>query len=154
MERVGPDDWMLWRDLRLRALADSPDAFASTLAREQSFSEDEWRARLVGSSYVGRLGVAPAAIGAGVRQAEDHLQVVAMWTAPEARGHGLGSAILTALVATAAEENRRLELDVAVDNEVARSLYERHGFVATGERQPLRAGSALEVEKMVSSLPG
>src|SRR5690348_9548863 len=38
-------DWQALREIRLQALLDAPDAFASTHAREAAFGEDEWRQR-------------------------------------------------------------------------------------------------------------
>lgn len=43
---VTEDDWALWRDLRSRVLVTDPDAFGSTLEREQAFTESDWRARV------------------------------------------------------------------------------------------------------------
>ena len=34
-------DWQALREIRLQALLDAPDAFASTHAREAAFGEDE-----------------------------------------------------------------------------------------------------------------
>ena len=48
--------------------------------------------------------------------------------------------------------DRRCHLDVALGNDAARGLYEAYGFVATGEVEPLREGSAQLLERMV--LPG
>jgi hypothetical protein len=38
-------DWQALRQLRLRALADAPDAFASTLEAELAFPDEVWRQR-------------------------------------------------------------------------------------------------------------
>ena len=43
----------------------------------------------------------------------------------------------------------RLHLDVNTTNAGARALYERAGYVATGETRPLRDGSDERVERMV-----
>lgn len=41
-----PADWERSRAVRLRALADAPDAFWSTLEQEEHLPADAWRARL------------------------------------------------------------------------------------------------------------
>ena len=43
------NEWRVYRDLRLRALADSPDAFGSTLAAETGRLDAEWARRLASS---------------------------------------------------------------------------------------------------------
>src|SRR5262245_36055761 len=46
VRRFTPAEWRKYRELRLRALADSPDAFGSTLAQEQGRPEADWSTRL------------------------------------------------------------------------------------------------------------
>ncbi|MFD0888199.1 GNAT family N-acetyltransferase, partial [Streptosporangium algeriense] len=45
---LGADDWPLWRELRLAALAEAPAAFGAKLADWQGEGdrEDRWRGRL------------------------------------------------------------------------------------------------------------
>ncbi|HEY3528770.1 MAG TPA: GNAT family N-acetyltransferase [Nocardioides sp.] len=143
LRRLGPDDWASFRDIRLRALAESPDAFASTLAREQAFGEDDWRTRLTGPVYA-VADPEPVAVG-GLFDADGVFHVWGMWTDPAHRGRGHARRILDALIPADADA----VLDVNVNNEGARAAYERYGFVGTGRLEPLREGSEQRVELMV-----
>ncbi len=41
-----PDDWQVYRDVRLRMLRETPDAYASSYAVEAAFPESRWWQRL------------------------------------------------------------------------------------------------------------
>ena len=71
-----------------------------------------------------------------------------MWVAPEARGCGLGQGILRELLEQADQLDRTVPLHVTEGNDGARCLYEAHGFVSTGEWEPLRKGSSLRIETL------
>ena len=94
VRRVGPDDWEAWRDIRLRSLRDSPDAFGSTYEREAPFTEALWRERLTQGPRVLVLEDGePVALGGGF-PVDAGLMVFGMWTDPAHRGRGHARAIL------------------------------------------------------------
>ncbi|WP_433087826.1 GNAT family N-acetyltransferase [Dactylosporangium sp. CA-052675] len=142
VRRLGPQDWALWRDVRLAALADSPRAFGSTLEREQAFDEDRWRAWLEpakGLKAVARESEGTAGIvGVWVPEDRDGAgELFSMWVHPAWRGRGAGDLLVTEAIAWAGERGlTALDLWVVGDNVAARRLYERHGFRPTGEAQP------------------
>jgi ribosomal protein S18 acetylase RimI-like enzyme len=141
-------EWELWRDLRHRVLATDPDAFGSTLAREQAFTEADWRLRVRGGrSFVAFVDDRPVGMGALLAEESGGWSVVAMWVDPEARGLGIGRRVLDHLVATV-PAGAVVGLWVT-DGNPARHLYESAGFVGTGEVAPLRPGSVLTKSRMV-----
>jgi RimJ/RimL family protein N-acetyltransferase len=62
-----------------------------------------------------------------------HSGVLGMGVIAEYRGQGLGPALMDATLKAAKDRGlKRIELTVRVDNERARRLYERFGFVTEG----------------------
>lgn len=145
--RLRPDDWETLRDVRLAALADAPDAFGSTLAREQAFDEAEWQRRIATSPSflawrdgepVGLVGVLNRAEISGQGSAQGW-ELVAMWVKSDARGGEAAHLLAAAVIETVrAAQASRLNLWVAEDNARARAFYLRAGFEPTGARQVFR----------------
>jgi GNAT superfamily N-acetyltransferase len=143
-------DWEALRELRLRALADAPDAFASTLQEEAALPEQVWRQRAQGGagsvSFIARedgVGIGMAAIFA-VANAPGRVHLVGMWVDPRHRRRGVAQALVERAVRWAKQRQaREVILWVADHNLPARLLYERVGFQPTGERQPLPSNPAL-----------
>ena len=79
----------------------------------------------------------------------DHAEVKSMFTAPAARGQGVGDAVLRALIDLAAAEGvPRLRLETGRGLDAACRLYERHGFRPRGPFGSYRAnGSSLFYER-------
>jgi GNAT superfamily N-acetyltransferase len=154
VRRLGPDDWRMWREVRLAALAGAPYAYGSTLRRERAFDESTWRERLsaAGSMTAVALdGAEPVGAIATFTPAEGAVpMLVAAWVHPAHRGRGVGDALMTDVLAWARENGRDgLELRVADDNEPARRLFLRNGFVPTGHREPLESDPAVFTEQLV-----
>ncbi|MGH0035732.1 MAG: N-acetyltransferase family protein [Myxococcota bacterium] len=153
-----PHDWETLRDLRLRALADAPDAFARTLAEEQGLSDEDWARRLSeASSTAWQLSAVaeregkPVGLAYGRLEAEgsSRAHLYSMWVAPEARRSGVGRAIVQAVASWARGAGARcLELRVTESNAAAVRLYASQGFRSTSERSPLREGSPLLVRTL------
>jgi ribosomal protein S18 acetylase RimI-like enzyme len=77
-----------------------------------------------------------AAVGTGLLRWRGRIgypQLEDLWVQPRLRNAGIGSTILDAVEAAAAERSERLGLAVAVENEGARRLYGRHGYVNTDQ---------------------
>ncbi|MBO2465681.1 GNAT family N-acetyltransferase [Actinomadura violacea] len=137
------EDWGLYRAVRLESLADSPEAFCSTLAREEAFAPDVWQGRLAArNTFLAETGDGPGGI-VTVLAAEDGTgELVGMWVAPAARGRGVGDLLVRAALDWTAERGlTELRLWVVEGNRHAERLYARHGFARTGVTQPGRPGA-------------
>lgn len=157
---VPESDWLIWRDLRLEALADAPYAFGETLAGAQARTEDGWRAWwsddvACGPRFIGLLDGAPVAMCA-IWFLEKHGReplLINMWTSPNARGRGLGRAMLDACVEYCERAGHaRFLLDVVEDNLTARRLYENYGFAETGRSEPLHSDPSKRVLGMAKRI--
>jgi ribosomal protein S18 acetylase RimI-like enzyme len=153
-------DWEALRQLRLRALADAPDAFASTLEAEVAFPDEVWRQRAEGDpgsvTFIAREGGVDVGL---VRVSAEpdipgRMHLVSMWVDPGHRRQGVARALVAQGVRWAAERGgRELSLWVADHNTAARRLYERLGFRPTAERQPLPSNPARSESRLRLPLP-
>src|SRR5512139_296008 len=112
IRRLGPDDWQTLRDIRLTALADAPRAFGSSLAIEREFDEARWRSRLssrTGMFTVGFLaGTAVGVMGVYTPEGTDEVMLIAAWVDPEARGLGVGDALVADVIGWCREQGHPL----------------------------------------------
>jgi len=136
-------DWATLRDIRLAALADAPDAFGSVYADQVRFTEDDWRARIArGGTFLAYLpeidASEPVGLAGGYEEEPGLVDLISMWVRPQARGHGVGAALIAAVIDWArARDATAVHLWVTEANSHARQLYQRSGFSLTSERQPL-----------------
>ena len=155
-------EWALFRELRLRALADSPDAFARTLA-EALGEDDAYWVKLTESvtvpggqvMLVAEVQGRPVGMAFGLFDKERAKtgHAAGMWVDPDARGRGAGRALLDAAIAWARSRALdRLELWVTQGNSPAVRLYERAGFADTGRRDVLASNPALQTIQMALTL--
>ena len=156
--RLGPDDWAAQRDLRLAALLNAPEAFGTTHADMSSHTEDDWRedlgriaawqvrddgmpvgmVRMVVEDHdgevvpYGQLPERPAEAGSALTA-----YLLSLVVSPPAGGSGVGELLVGAVLSEAKSFGlQRVWLDVAENNAYAVRLYERCGFVLTGESRP------------------
>jgi GNAT superfamily N-acetyltransferase len=136
------------RQLRLRALSDSPHAFGSSLEEELAHPESEWLdlarrsecgdevavfAAVDGERWVGM------AAGRWYDRAEGVAGLSGMWVDPVARGHGLGARLVDAVHEWAAGHGAGvLRLGAVSGEDDPTGFYERLGFAPTGETGALR----------------
>jgi ribosomal protein S18 acetylase RimI-like enzyme len=150
VRRAVPGDEAVVRDVRLRALADAPGAFGSTLERERLRADADWARWLTrGATFLHERDGAVLGIACGVPHDDDPsiAFLMSMWVDANARGTGAGDALVVAVLAWAeAEVYAAVLLHVTDGNLPAQRLYERHGFRATGGSLVRKRDGAVEVE--------
>lgn len=142
---LGEDDWQTYRDMRLAALEESPEAFAASAAKEREFDEEHWRKRMNRS----RRLVAETAEGKPVgivslrtdhREGEDtpYGELFSLWVRPELRGEGVASQLLEALLKQARSEHLGAVVYwVGTDNARGVAFASSKGFFPTEHRRPM-----------------
>lgn len=150
LEPISPASVAHFKTVRLRALQDSPTAFASRYEDELGLTEDDWRARAArcgdGTSigYLAMDAGVPCGIVRGTRDNHDEegarqpvIWVESMWVAPSHRRQGVGRILIDAIIDWArARHASVVKLEVTSHNARAISFYRGCGFTPTGKTQP------------------
>lgn len=150
------EEWRTWRELRLAALRDAPEAFDATLADWQGAGDTElrWRLRLeaVSANVVADLdGHDAGMVSATAPDSDGAVELISMWVAPFARGQGVGDSLVQAVLQWASAAGAiRLRLRVAAWNAPAMALYRRNGFVEGRVLEEDEGGACeLEMERLL-----
>lgn len=157
-----PHEASLHRQLRLRALRDSPGSFGETLEDTESRPLSYWEGLTKTVTVRGPYAMFLACEGESVlgstyglldREKAGWGRVGGTWVAPAWRRRGVGGALLVAVLAWARERKlEHLGLWAPAHEPGAIALYEQAGFHETGYRRPLPTDAGLEIVEMVCKL--
>ena len=156
IRRIAPDDAVLLRRVRLRALQTDPSSFGSTYEREDAFDETVWDERAArgasgtdSATLLALRGDEPVGIVTGVRDDVDGeaFHVFSMWVAPEARREGIARRLLGEIETWIASSGGSVvRLSVTNEATAARRLYESAGYVPDGSVAESRhTGGLMEI---------
>jgi GNAT superfamily N-acetyltransferase len=156
VRRLMPDDWVLFREIRLRALQDAPAAFGSTAEEAERRNEEEWRAIIAARAVFAAVASSGSTIGlaAGIVERPYEAELISMWVDPGWRGQGVADALVKAVEAWSEGHGiAALRLWVAEGNERAERFYSRLGFARSGKLQPMPVPRSERLEfEMVKAL--
>ncbi len=143
-----------FRELRMRALHEAPDAFSSSPEREQAYEPAVWEERghtvFVAEEDGDWLGRAGWFVDPDLPAIAN---VWGVWVDPRARGRGAGRGLVEAVVdAARAAGHRRLELGVTDLPPGAEALYERIGFRRTGVELPFEKRAEVTQAQMALAI--
>ncbi len=154
---LGESDWAAYRTARLRALRESPEAFAAAYDYEAVFDEQVWRDRM-NRSWRLMAERGPEMVGiVSVRSREGLFQnaaeVFGLWVPVALRGAGIAAALVQAAARVAAEQGHA-QLIYWVGNENARGIAfaSSFGFRPTELRRPMRVAGTESSEEIALTL--
>lgn len=153
---LGEADWQVYRDLRLEALRESPDAFVSSYDEESRYDDDHWQEQLRGNRLLiaERNGTPVGVMGLGVNAEDDEVgEVLGLWVDPQARRDRVAAGLVGAAVEQAVDQGRkRLYFWVGSDNGAAVAFASTIGFRPTSERRPAGAGDEAGADDEVAMM--
>lgn len=136
-----PEEWPLYRAVRLQALATDPSVFSSTHAAESVYPDTKWQETLLnpdlgvfglfdGKTVIGLTGIA---VKRHVAADGSIAGLWGSWIDPAYRGQGLSSLMYQARLdwARAHPDVRIVRVSHREGNAASRAANQKHGFVFT-----------------------
>lgn len=137
LTKLSKTRWQEYKQLRLQAIKDSPQAFLDNLTDVEKRAPELWQQRMqhiyfaqVDSRLVGMIG----AYQDERAKLKHILHVVSFFVLPKHRGTGIGKALLSQVLTEAKlkPELKKLQLSVATSQTAAYQLYLSLGFQKIG----------------------
>lgn len=154
VRRLRSDEAELLRDVRLAALADSPDSFGETLRDAQAA---DWHARAVDGAALADRAVFVAVVSAvpvgmvfvKCGSLPEPAFLGAMWVRPEFRRRGVGASLVQrALDFLRATGQTELSLWVTRGHDGVVDFYQGLGFQRTGATSALRPDADTVIDEL------
>lgn len=137
---LGEEEWQTYREVRLRALADTPGAFVADQDTEAGYDEERWRdrmsrsARMVAERDGQVLGV--VSVREDGKLFESSAELFGLWVDQEVRGGGVANQLVQAAAQLAVSHGlRQLFCWVGTDNARAVAFNSSYGFRPTEYRR-------------------
>lgn len=167
VRRVTPEEWERIKEIRLEMLADTPDAYITTLEEAESYPDSVWMERAetgsMGSAqatFLGLDGDVPVAMGVGLRKRrlrKDILVIVSVYVSPAHRATNVASDLMGAIENWGSGwKALASSLWVAENNDRAKAFYTRIGYQPTGDRTRMKPDSdrmEIRLEKALKTEP-
>ncbi|GAB76908.1 Acetyltransferase (GNAT) family protein [Austwickia chelonae] len=155
VRRLSEEEWTTYRDLRLTALAESPEAFVKSFAEEKNYDEELWRARMrraerlvasTGGKDVGILSLRQAD-----EEFEESAEIFGMWVTAELRGQGVATVLLQDAIREAkARGYDHLVYWVGTENARGVGFATGRGFRPSEQRRPMNRETTDESEEEIA----
>lgn len=162
---LGEDEWEAYRQARLRALKESPEAFAATYEEETEFDESLWRERMTRSARLVAEQDSEVVGIVSVRGHEDSrdddqeelfenaAEVFGLWVPVSLRGSGVAAKLVQAAARLATTRGHgQLIYWVGSENARAVAFASSYGFRPSEHRRPMAVQGEESVEEIALTL--
>lgn len=126
--QLPPHEWQRYRNFRLAALQESPNAFGNAYESEQHIPEEQWHLWIANVWFALEDNIILGIIGF-LPESPTTAQIVSFWVTPQSRGKGIGKQLLQYIQELAKNRNfTKLYLYVSTTQTAAIGLYHAQGF--------------------------
>ena len=158
IRKLLPGDARAYREIRLEALANNPEAFGSNFDSEAAEALAWFANRLSESEVFGAvgefelLGVAGFYVHQGSKRAHK-ATLWGMYVRPRARRIAVGRRLAEAVIDAARQHAELIQLSVVSENHAARRLYSSLGFVEYGLEKNALKQEGRYYDEVLMALP-
>jgi RimJ/RimL family protein N-acetyltransferase len=141
IRRIRLGESALYREVRLSALKESPDAFTTTYESAAKRSPESWQSQADGSAkgtdratFLAFAEGEPIGIAALYRdEGKDEGEILQVWISPELRGTGIAAELVEAVIDWGRSQRiTRIRAGITEGNSRALRFYMKMGFTSSG----------------------